>query len=157
MGSRSMYTVGQKIYTFSFPVTSPNQQLLMAALRSRCRHYILVLFLFFFFPLPNLSGRRLHVYHISTRGVALVRISNAGLICAAHGSLQMQDLKSRQKFAIWAPSHSFVGLYLCNWDTYQQSEIKLVKQQCLPHMSSQYRELWPTGGWDLLASLGHPS
>ena len=36
------------------------------------------------------------------------------------------------KFAIWAPSH-------------------------LPHMSSHYRELWPTSDWDLLASLGHPS
>jgi len=24
-------------------------------------------------------------------------------------------------------------------------------------MSSQYGELWPTKGWDLLASLGHPS
>jgi len=33
---------------------------------------------------------------------------------------------------------------------------KLVKQQYLLHMSSQYGELWPTGGWDLLASLGHP-
>jgi len=34
---------------------------------------------------------------------------------------------------------------------------KLVKQQCLPHMSSQYGELRPTSSWDLLASLGHPS
>jgi len=24
-------------------------------------------------------------------------------------------------------------------------------------MSSQYGELWPTSGWDLLSSLGHPS
>ena len=34
---------------------------------------------------------------------------------------------------------------------------RLVKQQCLPHMSSQYGELWPTSGCDLLASLGHLS
>jgi len=34
---------------------------------------------------------------------------------------------------------------------------KAVKQQCLPHMTSQYGELWPTSGWDLLASLEHPS
>jgi len=34
---------------------------------------------------------------------------------------------------------------------------KLVKQQYLLHMSSQYGELRPTSGWDLLASLGHPS
>jgi len=36
-------------------------------------------------------------------------------------------------------------------------EKKPVKQQYLPHMSSQYGELRPTSGWDLLASLGHPS
>jgi len=64
--------------------------------------------------------------------------------------------KNRQKFAIWAPSHNFVGRYLRNWGMYRQSE-KLVKQQCLPHMSSQYGELRPTSGWDLLAGLGHPS
>jgi len=34
---------------------------------------------------------------------------------------------------------------------------KLVKPQYLPHMSSHYGELRPTSGWDLLASLGHPS
>jgi len=33
---------------------------------------------------------------------------------------------------------------------------KPVKQQCLPHMSSQYGELRPTSDWDLLASFGHP-
>ena len=36
-------------------------------------------------------------------------------------------------------------------------ENKLVKQQYLIHMSSQYGELWPTNVWDRLASLGHPS
>ena len=34
---------------------------------------------------------------------------------------------------------------------------KPVKQQYLLHMPSQYGELRPTSGWDLLASLGHPS
>ena len=38
-----------------------------------------------------------------------------------------------------------------------QLEKKLVKQQCFPHMSSQYDELRLTSGWDLLAGLGHPS
>jgi len=33
-----------------------------------------ILDLFFFFSSPNLSGRRLDVYHTSTHGVALVRI-----------------------------------------------------------------------------------
>jgi len=34
---------------------------------------------------------------------------------------------------------------------------KLVKQQYILHLSSQYGELRPTSGWDLLASLGHPT
>jgi len=46
-----------------------------------------------FFSLPNLSGRRLDVYHTSTHGVALMRIQNAGLKRAAHGSLKIQDAK----------------------------------------------------------------
>jgi len=40
---------------------------------------------------------------------------------------------------------------------YRQSKKKLVKQQYLIHMSSQYGELWPTNVWDRLASLGHPA
>jgi len=68
----------------------------------------------FSFSLPNLSGRRLDVYHTSTHGVALVRIQNACLKCAAGGSLKMQDAKMTQKLTIWAPLHNFVGLYLCN-------------------------------------------
>jgi len=66
----------------------------------------------FFFSSPNLSRRRLDIYRTSTHGVALVRIKDAGLKRAARGSLQIQDAKNRQKFAIWAPSHNFVGLYL---------------------------------------------
>jgi len=48
---------------------------IMAAPRSRCGHYIFVLwFLSFFYSSPNLSGRRLDVCHTSTHGVALVRV-----------------------------------------------------------------------------------
>jgi len=64
------------------------------------------------FSSPNLSRRRLDVYHTSTLGVALVRISDAGLKRAARGSLEMQNAKKCQKFAIWAPSYKFVGVYL---------------------------------------------
>jgi len=45
----------------------------------------------------------------STHCVALVRISDAGLKLAAHGSLQMQDAKKLPKIAIWAPSHTLSG------------------------------------------------
>jgi len=68
----------------------------MVALRNRADHYILPFvfyFLLLFFSSPNVSGRRLDVYHISTHGVALVRILNACLKCAALGSLKIQDAK----------------------------------------------------------------
>jgi len=46
----------------------------MAALRSRCGHLSCFFFLLLFSS-PNLSGRRLDVYHTSTHGdEALVRI-----------------------------------------------------------------------------------
>jgi len=68
----------------------------MATLRSRWGHYIFALFLFLFssFFSPNLSGRRVDVYHTSTHGVALVQIFNAGLKSAARGSLEIQDAKN---------------------------------------------------------------
>ena len=47
-------------------------KLFMTALRNRCEHYIFVLFLSFFFSSPNLSGRRLDIYHTSTHDVVLV-------------------------------------------------------------------------------------
>jgi len=50
----------------------------IVALLNRTGHYIFilsfVLFLSIFFSSPNLSGRRLDVYHTCTHGVALVRI-----------------------------------------------------------------------------------
>ena len=77
-----------------------------------CDFYLLSFFLFF--SSPNLSGRRLDVCHTSTHDVALVRIYDAGLKPAAHGSLETQDAKKSPKIAIWALSHNFVGLYLRN-------------------------------------------
>jgi len=52
----------------------------MAALWNKAVDYIFALwfllsfFFFFFYSSPNLSGRRVDVYHTSTHGVALVRI-----------------------------------------------------------------------------------
>jgi len=50
--------------------------LIMAALRSRCGHYIFApwFLLLSFFSLPNLSVRIVDVYHTSTHLVALMRI-----------------------------------------------------------------------------------
>ena len=45
---------------------------------------------------------------------------------------------NRQKFAIWARSHNFVGLYLRNQGTYRQSEKNLlssnISSTCLQNM-----------------------
>jgi len=76
--------------------------------------FLLCGFFLLFYSWPNLSGRRLDVYHTSTYGVALVRIWNACLKCAARGSLEIQDAKMTQKIATFAPSHNFVGLYFRN-------------------------------------------
>jgi len=67
----------------------------MAALRSRCGHYILVsFFLSSSFSSPNLSGRRLDVYHTSTHYVALVHANLECMSqCAARDSLEIQDEK----------------------------------------------------------------
>jgi len=90
----------------------------MVALCNRADHYIFALWFlllsFFFFSSPNLSRRRLDVCHTSTHGVALARISDAGLKPAARGSPKTQDAKKSPKIAIWATSHNFVGLYLRN-------------------------------------------
>ena len=55
------------------------QTIIMVALCNWADHYIFILFLsssffFLFFSSPNLSGRRLDVYHTLAHGVALVRI-----------------------------------------------------------------------------------
>jgi len=58
----------------------------MVALCNRAGHYIFAVWFLsssdFFFSSPNLSGRRLDVYHTSTHGVALVRIYNGPLVRA---------------------------------------------------------------------------
>ena len=67
------------------------------------------------FSSPNLSSHRLDIYHTSTHDVALVRIWNACLKCAALSSLEIQDAKTTQKIAICTPSHKFLELYLRGW------------------------------------------
>jgi len=84
----------------------------------------------FFLFTPNLSRRRLDVYHTFTHGAALVRIYDAGLKRTARDSLKIQDAKNRQKFAT---AHHPTILSACK-GTHEQSE-KTVKQQYIP--------IWP--------------
>jgi len=89
--------------------------------------------------------------------VPLVWICNACLKCAAHGSLKIQDTKITQKNCHLRPIALLcqaLSLQLRHVSTFGK---KLVKQQYLLHMSSQYGERRPTNGWDRLVSLAHPS
>ena len=98
--------------------------------------------IFFLFSSPNLSRRRLDVCHTSTHDVALVKR-------AAHGSLKIQDAKSRHK----SPSgHHRTRLsgYIFAIKAHIDNRKKLVKQQYLFHMSVQYGELRPT----IVAEIG---
>jgi len=87
----------------------------------------------FFFSSPHLSRRRLDVFRTFTHGVALVQIYNAGLKRAAHGSLKLQDAKSR-------PQNHHLGT---------------IAQICRP-MSSQLRHV-STIGKQLLNSNVSPT
>ena len=90
-------------------------KVIMVALWNRADHYIFMLWflLSFFFPhlisaVADWMSTILDVY--TWCGPS----ANLGLKRAARGSLKMQDAKDRQKIAILAPSHNFVGLYLRN-------------------------------------------
>jgi len=65
-------------------------------------------------------------------------------------------LKNDTKIAICASSHNFVGLYFHNWGMYRQLE-KIVKQQYLCHMSTQYGELRSTNSLDRFGCLETPA
>ena len=88
-----------RIYCTTKLCDGAEMAIFMAALRSRYGHYIFALWFLlylsssFLVSSPNLSRRRLDVYHPSTHGVALVRSWDAGLKRAAYGSLKIQDVK----------------------------------------------------------------
>ena len=95
--------------------------------------FYLSFFLLSLFSSPNLSGRRLDVYHTSAPGVTLVRIWNADMKYAARGLLKIQNAKMTQKIAICASSHNFVWLYLSSQLRHVTTiGKKLVKQRNLP-------------------------
>jgi len=107
---------------------------IMVTLWNRADHYIFmllfVLLSFFFFSSPNLSHHRLDVCHTSTHGVALLRISDAGLKPAARGSLKAQDAKkssSRHHRTTLSGSIFATKARIDKWRK------KLVKQQYVLH------------------------
>jgi len=73
---------------------------------------------------------------------------------AARWKCRTQKIAKNSPSAHHRTTLSAISLQLRHGSTIEK---KLVKQQCLPHMSSQYGELQLTSGWDLLSSLGHPN
>jgi len=83
------------------------------------------------------------------------RMQPAGLKCAAHSSIEIQDAKIAKN----SPSgrhHTTLSGYIFATKARIDNQKTFVKHQHLPDTSPQYGELRPTNGWDLMASLGHP-
>ena len=63
--------------------------------------------------------------------------------------------KNRQNFAICAPSHNFIGLYLRNGGTYRQSEKNLLNSNISPTTSHNMVNFGPLSAE--IRWVGHPS
>ena len=122
--------------------------IIMAALRSRCGHYIFVLFLssFFFFP-PLISAVADWMSTILSHVVCAL---SANLECRSEMyCTRLAENAGRKK----SPKSCHLGT-IAQFSRAISSELrhistigeKSVKQQYLPHMSSQYGELRPTSG-----------
>jgi len=116
----------------------------MAALSNRAGHYIFALWflsVFLSFSSPNLSGRRLDVYHTLTH-----RVASANLECgyAVRGSLERQDPKNRRNSPSGHHRTTLSGYIFAtkarmdNWKKILNSNVS--------YMSSQYGELRSTSG-----------
>ena len=130
----------------------------MAALWNRAGHYIFCpvvsffLSFFFLFSSPNLSGRRLDVYHTATQcGLS------ANLECRSETCCTRLAENTGRKNSPSGHHRATLSGYIFATKAHIDNRKNIVKQQCIPHMSLQYGELWPTSRWDLLATLGHSS
>jgi len=128
----------------------------MAALCSRAGHiyfHSVVSSSFFFFSSPNLSGRRLHVYHTSRHGLSANLECRSEMCCMrlAGNTGRKNDAKNR---------HLGTISQLCRAVFATKARIDnlktLVKQLYLLHTSLKYGEVRPTGGFGRFVSLGHP-
>ena len=100
------------------------------------------------FSSPNLSHRRLDVYHTFTHGAALVRIAN--FRCRSETSYtRLAENTGYKKIAKNSPSahhRTTLSGYIFATKAHIDNRKMFVKEQYLPHMSLQYGELWPTSG-----------
>ena len=137
----------------------------MAALWNRVGHYIFALwflsffFLLLFFPCLISAVARSHIgclpYLCTWRGPSANLECRSEMCCTQHGG-NAGPKKSPQN------RHLGTIAQICRAISSQLRHVstigkKAAKQQYLLHMSSQYGELRPTSGWDLLACLGTPA
>jgi len=132
----------------------------MAALRSRCGHYIFILWFLLSSFFPRLISAVAHWMSLPYFHTRCGLSANLECWCKTCCTWLAENTgcKNGQKFAIWAPSHNFVRLhvYLRNKGTYPQLEKTFSTVIPPPHVST----IWQTSahcGWDRFASLGHPS
>ena len=136
--------------------------LIMATLWNRAGHYIFMLWFLSsiylsFFSSPDLSDRTLEgwlPYFDTWCG------PSANLECRSETCcVQLAENAGPKKIAKnWPSGHHLTTLsgYIFATKARIDNGKKLVKQQYLLHMSSQYGELQPTCGWGRSGSLGHP-
>jgi len=69
----------------------------------------------------------------------------------------MQDPKIPKKKSLFGHHRTTLLGHIFATTAYIDNRKKNLLSSNLPHMSSQYGELWPTSGWDRSSSVGHPS
>jgi len=75
------------------------------------------------------------------------------MLCAARWKYRTQKIAKKSPFGHHPTTLSG---YIFATKAWIDNRKKLIKQQYLLNMSSQYGEIWPTSGWYRFVSLGHP-
>jgi len=134
----------------------------MAALWNCAGHYIFALwfllsfsFFFFIFPYSQPSQIGCLPYLHTWCGLSANLGCRSEMCCMRLA--ENTGLKKSSKI-----SHLGTITQLCRAISLQLRHVstigkKLIKQQYLPHISSQYSKRWPTNGWDRFGCLGHPT
>ena len=144
--------------------------IIMVALWNTADHYIFILWFlsfflsflsfflsfflaFFFFSSPNLSRRRLDVYHTCTHLSVNLECRSETCCLRLAGNAGPKKLPKNRHLGTIAQICRAISSQLRHVSTIGK---KTAKQQYILHMTAQYGELRPTSGWDPLASCGHP-
>ena len=129
--------------------------IIMAALWNRAGCYIFVLWFlssfFLFFPrlISSATGWMSVILLHMVWPLCKFRMQVWNMLHAARWKCRTQKSPSEHH-------RTTLSGYIFGTKALIDNREKLVKQQYLPNMSSQYGELWPTSGWDRFVSLGHP-